>query len=96
MITSPLFAASRRSRYPAPAPGPAGVIAVAPEAKTGAGIVEEPRQIGLSPHSARIILEIGDIARSAQRRSAALGSSSEYAAQTNPGVTIVLGGVLAP
>ena len=80
----------------APAPGAAGEIAAAPVAKTGAGIVEAPRQIGLSPHSAQIILEIGDIARSAQKRSAALGSPSEYAAQANEGLTIVRGGVMAP
>jgi penicillin-binding protein 1A len=80
----------------APAPGAAGQIAAAPVAKTGAGIVEAPRQIGLSQRSARIILEIGDFARSAQKHGAALGSPDEYAAQTNAGVSVVRGGVLAP
>ena len=36
----------------------------------GAGIVEAPRQIGLSPRSAQIILEIGEIARSAEKHGA--------------------------
>ncbi len=80
---------------PAPAPG-AGAIAVASAEKTGAGIVEAPRQIGLSSRSAQIILEIADTARAAQKRSAAIERSSEYAAQTNPGVTVVRGGVLSP
>ncbi len=80
----------------APAPGAAGQIAAAPVTKTGAGIVESPRQIGLSAHSTRIILEIGDIARSAQKQGEARGSSPEYAAQTNGGITIVRGGVPAP
>ncbi|MGD0642437.1 MAG: penicillin-binding transpeptidase domain-containing protein, partial [Roseiarcus sp.] len=81
---------------PAPAPGAGGEIAVAPLDKTGAGIVEAPRQIGLSSRSTRIILEIGDIARSAQRHGAASGSPTEYAADGNEGVTIIRGGVMSP
>jgi penicillin-binding protein 1A len=80
----------------APAPGAAEEIAAAPAAKGGAGVVEPPRQIGLSPHSARIILEIAEIARAAETRAAALGSPGEYAARTNDGTTIVRGGVMAP
>jgi penicillin-binding protein 1A len=79
-----------------PAPGAAGVVAVAPTSRSGAGIVEAPRQIGLSPRSARIILEIGDTARAAQKRSAALDPASEFAAQAAPGVTVVRGGVASP
>ena len=71
-------------------------IAAAPSAKTGGGIVEAPRQVGLSQRSTRIILEIGDIARSAQKHGAASGAPAEYAAQTNEGVTVVRGGVMSP
>ncbi|MGD0187123.1 MAG: penicillin-binding transpeptidase domain-containing protein, partial [Roseiarcus sp.] len=79
-----------------PAPAAGAEIAVAPAARSGAGIVEAPRQIGLSPRSTQLILEIGDIARSAQRRSAALDSPARYADQTNDAVTIVRGGVMGP
>ncbi|MBV8663995.1 MAG: hypothetical protein JO107_12940, partial [Hyphomicrobiales bacterium] len=61
----------------------------------GAGIVEAPRQIGLSPHSAKIILEIGDIARTAQKRAAA-EPSSDYASEAGSQISVVRGGVLSP
>ena len=77
------------------APTPAGQIAAAPVVKAGAGIVEAPRQVGLSPNSAKIILEIGDIARSAQRHAAA-GQPPAYVARTGPEVSVVRGGVMAP
>ena len=54
-------------------------IAAAPSAKGGAGIAEAPRQIGLSPKSARIILEIGDFARSAEKHGA-IAPAERYAA----------------
>jgi len=68
------------------APAPAGQIVAATVVKGGAAIVEAPRQIGLSPHSARIILEIGDIARSAQKHAAA---------EVGPQVSVVRAGALA-
>jgi penicillin-binding protein 1A len=71
-------------------------IAIAPAERTGAGIVEAPRPIGLSARSTRIMLDIADTARSAQKRSAALESPTEYAARTEAGATAVRGGVLAP
>ncbi|MBV8474285.1 MAG: transglycosylase domain-containing protein [Hyphomicrobiales bacterium] len=75
---------------------PAGQIAAASAAnKGGAGIVEAPRQIGLSPHSAKIILEIGDIARTAQKRAAA-EPSSDYASEAGSQISVVRGGVLSP
>jgi hypothetical protein len=42
------------------------------------------------------MLEIADTARSAQKRSAALESPTEYAATTEAGATAVRGGVFAP
>jgi penicillin-binding protein 1A len=80
----------------APAPGGAGQIAAASETKSGGGIVEAPRQVGLSPHSAKIIIEIGDIARSAQQHAATSRTPDEIAAQSGAGVTVVRGGVMAP
>jgi len=54
----------------APAPGAVAQISSAPVAKTGAGIVEvTPR--GLAPRSTQIILEIGELARTARNRLAA-------------------------
>ena len=79
-----------------PAPAAGAEIAVAPAQRSGAGIVEAPRQIGLSPRSTQLIIEIGDIARSAQKHGAASGPPAEYAAEANEGVTIVRAGVMAP
>ena len=79
----------------APAPGAVAQISSAPVAKTGAGIVEvTPR--GLAPRSTQIILEIGELARTARNRLAAADPSIVRSTQANAGPTIVRGGVLAP
>ncbi len=79
----------------APAPGAVAQISSAPVAKTGAGIVEvTPR--GLAPRSTQIILEIGELARTARNRLAASDPSIARSTQANAGPTIVRGGVLAP
>ena len=79
----------------APAPGAVAQISSAPAAKTGAGIVEvTPR--GLAPRSTQIILEIGELARTARNRLAASDPSIVRSTQANAGPTIVRGGVLAP
>ena len=79
----------------APAPGAVAQISSAPVAKTGAGIVEvTPR--GLAPRSTQIILEIGELARTARNRLAAADPPIVRATQANAGPTIVRGGVLAP
>jgi penicillin-binding protein 1A len=81
---------------PAPPAAP-GQIAAASAAKSGAGIVEVgPREIGLAPKATQIILEIGDLARSARKHSAALDAPVPQAAEANAGVTVVHGGVMAP
>ncbi|MFZ0204809.1 MAG: transglycosylase domain-containing protein [Roseiarcus sp.] len=79
----------------AAAPGAVAQISSAPVAKTGAGIVEvTPR--GLAPRSTQIILEIGELARTARNRLAASDPSIVRSTQANAGPTIVRGGVLAP
>ena len=79
----------------APAPGAVAQISSAPVAKTGAGIVEvTPR--GLAPRSTQIILEIGELARTARNRLAASDPAVVRSTQANAGLTIVRGGVLAP
>jgi penicillin-binding protein 1A len=79
----------------APAPGAVAQISSAPVAKTGAGIVEvTPR--GLAPRSTQIILEIGELARTARNRLAAADPPIVRSTQANAGPTIVRGGVLAP
>jgi penicillin-binding protein 1A len=79
----------------APAPGAVAQISSAPVAKTGAGIVEvTPR--GLAPRSTQIILEIGELARTARNRLAASDPSIVRSTQANAGPTVVRGGVLAP
>jgi len=79
----------------APAPGAVAQISSAPVAKTGAGIVEvTPR--GLAPRSTQIILEIGELARTARNRLAASDPAVVRSTQANAGPTIVRGGVLAP
>jgi penicillin-binding protein 1A len=79
----------------APAPGAVAQISSAPVAKTGAGIVEvTPR--GLAPRSTQIILEIGELARTARNRLAASDPSIVRSTQANASPTIVHGGVLAP
>ena len=79
----------------APAPGAVAQISSAPVAKTGAGIVEvTPR--GLAPRSTQIILEIGELARTARNRLAAADPPIVRATQANAGPTVVRGGVLAP
>jgi len=70
-------------------------IATAPTARAGAGIVEAPRQIGLSPKSAHIILEIGDYARSAEKHGG-IEPTQRYAAGTDGGIVIVRGGAASP
>jgi len=70
-------------------------IAAAPSAKGGAGIVEAQRQLGLSPKSARIILEIGDYARSAEKHGA-IEPARRYAADAEGGIAIVRGGASSP
>jgi penicillin-binding protein 1A len=79
----------------APAPGAVAQISSAPVAKTGAGIVEvTPR--GLAPRSTQIILEIGELARTARNRLAASDPPIVRSTQANAGPTVVRGGVLAP
>jgi len=79
----------------APAPGAVAQISSAPVAKMGAGIVEvTPR--GLAPRSTQIILEIGELARTARNRLAASDPAVVRSTQANAGPTIVRGGVLAP
>jgi penicillin-binding protein 1A len=78
----------------APAPGAVAQISSAPVAKTGAGIEVTPR--GLAPRSTQIILEIGELARTARNRLAASDPAIVRSTQANAGPTIVRGGVLAP
>jgi hypothetical protein len=81
---------------PAPPAAP-GQIAAASASKSGAGIVEvAPREIGLAPKATQIILEIGDLARNARKRSAALNPPLPQAAEANAGFTVVRGWVMAP
>ncbi|HEY1944433.1 MAG TPA: transglycosylase domain-containing protein [Roseiarcus sp.] len=80
------------------APGaaaPSGQIAAAQVVKGGAAIVEAPRLVGLSQHSAKIILEIGDIARRAQKH-AGIEPAPAYAAEAGSQISVVRGGVLSP
>jgi len=70
-------------------------IAAAQPAKVGGGIVEAPRQIGLSPKSAHIILEIGDYAHSAEKHGA-IAPAQRYAAGAEAGIAIVRGGAASP
>ncbi|MFZ2109493.1 MAG: transglycosylase domain-containing protein, partial [Roseiarcus sp.] len=66
----------------APAPGAVAQISSAPVAKTGAGIVEvTPR--GLAPRSTQIILEIGELARTARNRLAAADPPIVRSTQAN-------------
>jgi penicillin-binding protein 1A len=64
-------------------PGGPNAVAVALPARSADGAAEPPRQLGLSPRSARIILEIGDIARSAEKRAGAAEPPVGYAARTD-------------
>jgi penicillin-binding protein 1A len=70
-------------------------IAAAPSAKGGAGIVEAPRQIGLSPHSAHIILEIGDYARSAEKHSG-VAPATRTASDADGGIAVIRAGAASP
>ena len=70
-------------------------IAAAPTAKGAAGIVEAPRQVGLSSKSAHIILEIGDYARSAEKHSA-IAPAQRYASDAGGDIAIVRSGVASP
>jgi len=84
---------------PAPPASPSQIAAASAASaanKAGAGIVEvAPREIGLAPKATQIILEIGDLARSARKHAAALDAPSQ-AAEADAGVTVVRGGVMAP
>jgi hypothetical protein len=81
----------------APAPGAVAQTAAAPAGKSGAGIVEvTPRPVGLAPKSTQIILEIGELARSARSRLAASDPPIAGSTQANAGPTVIRGGVLAP
>ncbi len=79
---------------------PAGAVAqIAPAAaKTGGGIVEvTARPAGLAPRSTQIIMEIGELARTARSRAASLDApAAAGSAQANAGPTLIRGGVLAP
>ncbi len=70
-------------------------IAAAPSAKGGAGIAEAPRQVGLSSKSARIILEIGDYARSAAKHGG-IEPAARYASDADGGIAIVRAGAVSP
>ena len=70
-------------------------IAAAPSAKGGAGIAEAPRQIGLSSKSARIILEIGDFARSAEKHGG-IEPAGRYASDADGGIAVVRAGAVSP
>jgi penicillin-binding protein 1A len=70
-------------------------IAAAPTAKGGAGIVEAPRQLGLSSKSAHIILEIGDYARSAEKHSA-IAPAQRYASDAGGDIAIIRAGAASP
>ena len=81
----------------APAPGAVAQIAAASVAKTGGGTIElAPRAVGLAPRSTQIILEIGELARSARNRLAASDPPIAGSTQANAGATVIRGGVLAP
>ena len=69
-------------------------IAAAPAGKGAAGIVEARREIGLAPKSARIILEIGDYARAAEKHGA-IEPTQRYAADASGGIAIVRAGATA-
>jgi penicillin-binding protein 1A len=69
--------------YGVPPLAGANAVAVAQPGKSADGAAEPPRQVGLSARSARIILEIADIARSAEKRAAAAEPPVGYAAQTD-------------
>jgi penicillin-binding protein 1A len=80
-----------------PGAGAVAQIAAAPAGKSGAGIVEvTPRPVGLAPKSTQIILEIGELARSARSRLAASDPPIAGSTQANAGPTVIRGGVLAP
>jgi len=70
-------------------------IAAAPSAKGGAGIVEAPRQLGLSSKSAHIIIEIGDYARSAEKHGG-IEPAARYASDAEGGVAVVRAGATSP
>jgi len=70
-------------------------IAAAPAAKGGVGIVEAPRQLGLSSKSAHIILEIGDYARSAEKHGA-IAPAQRYAADAGGDIAVVRAGATSP
>jgi len=78
------------------APAAVAAISAAPTKSVGGIIEVAPRNIGLAPKSTQIILEIGDLARSARKRSAALEFPADHATQANAEPTIVRGGVLSP
>ena len=70
----------------APAPPKGGEIAANAPAKDGAGAVEtKPRQVGLSPKSGQIILEIGALAREAHAAAVSSPGPSSLAARSLDG-----------
>jgi penicillin-binding protein 1A len=80
----------------APAPGGGEQIAATPN-KTGGGIIElAARPAGLAPRSAQIIIEIGELARTARSHAAEAEPPATGSAQANAGPTVIRGGVLAP
>ncbi len=69
----------------------------ATQAKSGSGAPEgAPREVGLAPRSTEVILEIGDFARNARKRSAALESSSSPSDQASASPSDKGAAVLAP
>jgi penicillin-binding protein 1A len=64
-------------------------------AHNGAGIAEAPRQTGLSPQAAQIILEIGDFARAAEKHSA-ITPSARYAAGSDGAIAVMRAGAATP
>jgi penicillin-binding protein 1A len=77
------------------APISGSAIVAASAARNGAGIVEAPRQIGLSPQAAQIILEIGDYARAAEKHSA-ITPATRYAAGSDGAISILRAGAATP
>ena len=87
--------ASRPSRPSASPPISGSAIVAAAAARNGAGVVEAPRQTGLSPQAAQIILEIGDYARAAEKRSA-ITPATRYAAGADGAISILRPGAATP
>jgi len=79
----------------APAAPRSGEIAAADPAKGGAGIVEvKARPNGLTPRSTQIIAEIGDLARTAKSRSAAIRLPAAVASQGGEAISVIGSGAI--